>query len=117
MGLCKLLMITPPLMGELGALVVLCAVMAAGTFVTGCLPLFFGLSRIGLRRLELWGSGLLIGAALTVVIPEGITSVYSGHHCPDPSKGITASPFVDRSNLIAACLLGGFMLMFVCVFF
>jgi hypothetical protein len=57
-------MITPPLMGELGALVVLCAVMAAGTFVTGCLPLFFGLSRIGLRRLELWGSGLLIGAAL-----------------------------------------------------
>ncbi|WFD00196.1 hypothetical protein MYAM1_002943 [Malassezia yamatoensis] len=48
--------------------------MAIGTYAIGLLPLFFHLSRNGLRMLELWGSGLLLGAALTVVIPEGIAS-------------------------------------------
>lgn len=34
----------------------------------GILPLVFHLSRGGLRKLELWGAGLLLGAALTTLV-------------------------------------------------
>lgn len=98
-------------MGDLGALIALGTVMAVCTFVTGCLPLVFGLSRVALRRLELWGSGLLIGAALTVVIPEGIASVFGSNGGAGlPS---TTDTWVTRTDIIAFCLLSGFMLMFV----
>ncbi|WFD34914.1 hypothetical protein MCUN1_001759 [Malassezia cuniculi] len=96
----------------LGALVALGVAMAVGTFVTGCLPLFISLSRRGLRRLELWGSGLLIGAALTIVIPEGIASVY-GSHRNDGALNGDSEPIINHPDIIAACLLGGFMLMFM----
>lgn len=55
----------------------LCVVlaMAAGTTVFGALPLVLPLARAKLRYIELIGSGLLLGAAFTVVIPEGIATV------------------------------------------
>ena len=61
-----------------GALLVLtCLFMSVCTYGVGTLPLAFQLSRHSLRKLELWGAGLLLGAALTVVIPEGIQNVYA----------------------------------------
>ena len=95
-------------------LVSVCAVMALGTYAIGLLPLFFQLSRNGLRMLELWGSGLLLGAALTVVIPEGIASVYKGSDvCRDGEPIHEQSGRLTSKDLIAVCLLSGFLLMFM----
>jgi len=49
-------------------LLLVCVAMAVGTFAIGILPLVFHLSRGGLRKLELWGAGLLLGAALTTLV-------------------------------------------------
>ncbi|WFD44299.1 hypothetical protein MPSI1_002966 [Malassezia psittaci] len=85
-------------------LVGICVVMAIGTYAIGLLPLFFHLSRNGLRMLELWGSGLLLGAALTVVIPEGIASVYKGSHiCRDGQPIHQDSSKLTSKDLIAVC--------------
>lgn len=90
-----------------GAVLVLtCLFMGVCTYGVGTLPLAFQLSRHSLRKLELWGAGLLLGAALTVVIPEGIQNVYAarvdgGQHMLAPK------------DLVAFCLLGGFLLMLV----
>lgn len=66
--------------------------------------------------LELWGSGLLLGAALTVVIPEGIASVYKGSRLAhDGAPANDAHGRLTSKDLIAACLLSGFLLMFMYV--
>ena len=90
-----------------GALLVLtCLFMSVCTYGVGTLPLAFQLSRHSLRKLELWGAGLLLGAALTVVIPEGIQNVYA-------SRADGARYALPPKDLVAFCLLGGFLLMFV----
>jgi len=80
--------------------------MSVCTYGVGTLPLAFQLSRHSLRKLELWGAGLLLGAALTVVIPEGIQNVYA-------SRADGARYALPPKDLVAFCLLGGFLLMFV----
>ena len=86
-----------------GALLVLtCLFMSVCTYGVGTLPLPFQLSRHSLRKLELWGAGLLLGAALTVVIPEGIQNVYA-------SRADGARYALPPKDLVAFCLLGGFL--------
>ncbi|WFD04886.1 hypothetical protein MVES1_000211 [Malassezia vespertilionis] len=94
-------------MGEFLGLLTVCAAMLAGTYVVGTLPLAFQLSRDTLRKLELWGSGLLLGAALTVVIPEGIASVYQ------MEKDGASGKWLAAKDVVAVCLLSGFLLMFI----
>lgn len=106
----------PPHMWDVVGLAGVCVAMALGTYAIGTLPLFFQLSRNGLRMLELWGSGLLLGAALTVVIPEGIASVYKGSNlCGDGQPVRESNKHLTSKDLIAACLLSGFLLMFLYV--
>lgn len=103
-------------MGNVAALAVVCVAMACGTYLMGTLPLAFQLSRSGLRMLELWGSGLLLGAALTVVLPEGIANVYKGSElCHDGQPVHPPNGRLTSKDLIAACLLSGFLLMFLYV--
>lgn len=54
-----------------------CAGMVAGTFVCGIIPLYLSLSKTKLRMLEVIGAGLLVGASMTVVLPEGVQALYS----------------------------------------
>ncbi|WFD28545.1 hypothetical protein MNAN1_003557 [Malassezia nana] len=85
--------------------------LAVGTYVVGTMPLVFRLSRSSLRKLELWGAGLLLGAALTVVIPEGISNVYRGRICHDHQP--KEPHLLHSKDLVAFCLLSGFLLMFI----
>ncbi|KAI8452920.1 ZIP zinc transporter-domain-containing protein [Phakopsora pachyrhizi] len=52
--------------------------MFISTFITGYLPLIFsrGVSTLKFKKLSILSAGLIIGTALTVIIPEGIESVY-----------------------------------------
>lgn len=56
-------------------LLVVVLAMAVGTMAFGSLPLFLPLGQAKLRYVELVGSGLLLGASFTIVIPEGVGTV------------------------------------------
>ena len=56
--------------------------MLVGTLICGTIPLHVPLSKTKLRVLEVMGAGLLVGASMTVVLPEGVSALFktgSGH--------------------------------------
>ncbi|KAK7531826.1 ZIP metal ion transporter-like protein [Phyllosticta citricarpa] len=57
-------------------------IMAISSFLAGSLPLSFSLSQRNLRFISALGSGVLIGTALIVIIPEGIETLYTAHSDP-----------------------------------
>ncbi|KAF2423692.1 Zinc/iron permease [Tothia fuscella] len=58
-------------------LLTLGAIMAFASFLAGSLPLFFAMSPRRMRVISSIGTGLLVGTALIVIIPEGIETLYS----------------------------------------
>lgn len=69
--------------GPLGELTVLCAVLFAGSMVSGYAPLAFSIAPHVLLVLTTIGAGLLVGTALIVIIPEGVATLYSiSKHVP-----------------------------------
>lgn len=91
-------------------LFIVCILMGVCTYAVGTLPLAFQLSRRSLRKLELFGAGLLLGAAMTVVIPEGIQNVYSDH---SGSGGHDDEGLMSPKDVVALCLLTGFLFMLI----
>lgn len=82
----------------------------AASFGVGYLPLAFDvISGKRLNVISVFGMGLLVGAALTIIIPEGVDTLYSsfpeGDH--DDHNHQTTSP----SHVIGIALLSGFALM------
>ncbi|KAJ4298105.1 hypothetical protein N0V90_006004 [Kalmusia sp. IMI 367209] len=69
-------------------------IMAIASFLAGILPLSFSLSPRQLRTVSLLGAGVLVGASLIVIIPEGIETMYSAaikshaHNVPHPQPKI-----------------------------
>ncbi|KAJ6585216.1 Zinc/iron permease [Mycena capillaripes] len=82
------------------ALLMMSALLGASSFLFGILPLAFTLSKHHITRFSTLGSGILIGTALGVIIPEGIEAL--AHH----SKELPTSQ-------IALSLIAGFTFMMV----
>ncbi|KAF9077489.1 Zinc/iron permease [Rhodocollybia butyracea] len=76
--------------------------LGASSFGCGMLPLSFVFSKSHLVRLTTLGSGLLLGTALGVIIPEGIEALADAH----PTSEISPSR-------VALALLCGFIIMLV----
>jgi len=111
------------------ALFLMSCVMGLSSFAVGSLPLTFSFSResLGLldsemRLYEQWtwedarlkmlttyGMGLLIGAALAVIIPEGIETLYDS--LPTAGEGVSSLPLSDPGRVIAISLILGFSVM------
>jgi len=83
------------------ALLIMSALLGASSFLFGMLPLSFVLSKHHITRFSTLGSGILIGTALGVIIPEGIETLA---HASDGKL---------PSNQIALSLIAGFTLMMV----
>lgn len=64
-------------MDQLHLLLLLSTSMLIGSFLSGIVPMAFKLSDSKSRLLALMGSGILVGTALAIIIPEGIDSIYS----------------------------------------
>ncbi|KAM7543146.1 hypothetical protein Aperf_G00000010335 [Anoplocephala perfoliata] len=62
------------------ALVVLCILMFLGCYAAGYIPLAFTYSPHNLRLVTIVGAGLLVGAALAIIIPEGVATIYGIQH-------------------------------------
>lgn len=58
-------------------LILLVIVMLIGSYLAGSIPLVVSLSEEKLKVVTVFGAGLLVGTALTVIIPEGIRALYS----------------------------------------
>lgn len=81
---------------------------------SGHIPLAFNLSERRVRHLSDFGTGLLVGAALSIIIPEGVDAVYSataesehGHERRDEHH------HGSQVTAIALALLIGFITMSV----
>ncbi|KZW03366.1 Zinc/iron permease [Exidia glandulosa HHB12029] len=85
-------------MASFYTLLAMCGLMFAVSLGMGILPLSVSFSRTRLAQLSTFGVGLLLGAGLGVVIPEGIESV-------TPANGPVPT------HTIALALLGGFAAM------
>ncbi|KAF7365001.1 Beta-lactamase class penicillin binding protein [Mycena venus] len=82
------------------ALLVMSALLGASSFLFGMLPLSFVFSKHHITRFSTLGSGILIGTALGVIIPEGIETLA---HASDKLP----------TNQIALSLIAGFTFMMV----
>lgn len=68
------------------------------SFLAGSLPLSFSLTQRQLRLISTLGTGVLVGTALIVIIPEGIETLYSStsiSHISEP--GQPPEPVVDTT--------------------
>ena len=68
-----------------GGVLVMSLVMLLGSYIAGSIPLFFSLSEEKLQLVSVMGAGLLVGTALSVIIPEGMQTLnmayrWSGLH-------------------------------------
>jgi len=84
------------------SVVVMSALLGVAAFGIGNLPLFFTFSKSRIQYLSTLGTGLLLGASLGVVIPEGIETITK-----DSSNGEVPT------STIALCLLAGFAFMMI----
>ncbi|KAK0464651.1 Zinc/iron permease [Desarmillaria tabescens] len=84
------------------ALFVMTALLGVSSFACGILPLSFTFSRSHLLRLTLIGTGLLLGTALGVIIPEGIEALVKAQIDPEL-----------LSSRVALSLLFGFTAMLI----
>lgn len=73
-------------MDETFVLILLVVVMLIGSYIAGSIPLVVTLSEDKLKKVTVFGAGLLVGTALAVIIPEGIRALYSD---------IVSAPHVD----------------------
>jgi zinc transporter 9 len=75
------------------------------SFLAGSLPLSFSLSQRQMRLISAVGTGLLVGTALIVIIPEGIETMYNAAASPQPPKA-KAVEETKKGGLAALALHG-----------
>ncbi|KAL1501493.1 hypothetical protein ABEB36_006804 [Hypothenemus hampei] len=102
-------------MEETPVLLGLALVMLVGSFLAGSIPLFFSFSEDKLKKITVFGAGLLVGTALAVIIPEGVRSMVSDHDFTAHSQNGSASPQEpnDPLSVIGVSLVTGFIFMLV----
>lgn len=95
--------------------------MFLGSYVSGSIPMIFSFSEERLRTLTVFGSGILIGTALSVILPEGVNSIYHSdsdahHHHTHSARPLStpSSPHKPAENehmIIGITLVLGFIFM------
>eukprot|EP00088_Acartia_fossae_P044438 TRINITY_DN4719_c0_g1_i1.p1 TRINITY_DN4719_c0_g1~~TRINITY_DN4719_c0_g1_i1.p1 ORF type:complete len:306 (-),score=59.95 TRINITY_DN4719_c0_g1_i1:273-1190(-) len=113
-------------------LVILSMVMLFGSYLSGSIPLFMSLSEEKLQLVSVLGAGLLLGTALSVIIPEGMQTLnmaynmhkseehhggggHSHHGADDAGSGSGDSDHHDNPvpHLIGVSLVLGFIFMLI----
>lgn len=101
-------------------LVLLSLAMLVGCYIAGSIPLVMTMSEDRMEVVTVLGAGLLVGTALTVIIPEGVNTLFSlqTHHKPHAGGaegshggGEEDHPLTEPHNLVGPPLVLGFLLM------
>ncbi|KAJ1663382.1 hypothetical protein IW140_001880 [Coemansia sp. RSA 1813] len=85
--------------------------MFAGSWAAGCVPLYVKMDNAKFNLLALFGAGLLIGAALAVILPEGVETMIKALMSKNPSSTDELTDSVNTT--IGWSLVAGFCLMFL----
>lgn len=94
-------------------LILLSLSMLFGSYFAGIIPLVFNFSEEKVRLLTILGSGILVGTALSVIIPEGVNTLYASHefhHHLQSEKINVKIENIDHSS-IGLTLIIGFVFM------
>ncbi|KAF5283111.1 hypothetical protein FQA39_LY17418 [Lamprigera yunnana] len=97
-------------MEETLMLVALAIVMLIGSYIAGSIPLFINFSEEKLKKVTVFGSGLLVGTALAVIIPEGVRSLTMTQLKVNESTSINHKQG-DPFSVIGFSLVLGFVFM------
>ncbi|KAF8746736.1 ZIP Zinc transporter, partial [Rhizoctonia solani] len=89
-------------------LVMMCTLLGGASFGLGLLPLILTFSKTRISQISTIGTGLLLGAAMGIVIPEGIEAL---HHANESTRTSEKGEDEVPTRTIALCLLSGFTLM------
>ncbi|PIA15059.1 Zinc/iron permease [Coemansia reversa NRRL 1564] len=84
--------------------------MFAGSWVAGCVPLYVRMDQRKFSILALFGAGLLIGAALAVILPEGVETL-SKSMLTKQQKKDTDELVESMNSTIGWSLVAGFCTM------
>ncbi|KAJ1961633.1 hypothetical protein IWQ62_003799 [Dispira parvispora] len=89
--------------------------MFLGSLVVGYVPLVLRLSENRLRLVTVFGSGLLLGTALLVILPEGIDTLYRANALANPPSPADSHAEVSSGghHWIGIALVLGFAWMFL----
>ncbi|XP_066148852.1 zinc transporter ZIP9 isoform X1 [Euwallacea fornicatus] len=89
--------------------------MLAGALGAGYLPLVYRFEEEKLKKIILFGAGLLVGTALAVIIPEGVRSMISEQPVPTHAHNESANSqdSSDPLSVIGVSLVVGFIFMLV----
>jgi len=102
-------------------LIIFSFVMLFGSYLAGSIPLFMSLSEEKLQLVSVLGAGLLLGTALSVIIPEGMQtlnmaySINKENHHHSHEGGHEEEDHQDNPvpHLIGVSLVLGFIIMMV----
>lgn len=97
----------------LARLLLLSGLMLVATVLAAFFPLFVRFSPRKLALISTFSQGLLIGAALSVVIPEGVEAVYANAGQSHSHEGAEHAEHSSSAGYIGVALLTGFILMSV----
>lgn len=84
------------------SLILLAALMAAASFAAGTLPWRLGVQLHQINAVSALSMGILLGTVLSLVIPEGVETVFDA-----PSDYL----IIPKSSAIGLSLVSGFMIM------
>ncbi|CAG0895095.1 unnamed protein product [Darwinula stevensoni] len=102
-------------MDDVWLLALLCLAMLLGCFVAGTIPLVFSMSEEKLQLVSVLGAGLLVGTALSVIIPEGVNSLCEVPHTSSLPSGAKNEPAshkgLEPHAIIGMALVFGFVFM------
>ncbi|KAJ8917280.1 hypothetical protein NQ315_002297 [Exocentrus adspersus] len=98
-------------MEETFMLLSLVLVMLVGSFLAGSIPLFFSFSEDKLKKISVFGAGLLVGTALAVIIPEGVRSLIPEDLHQHPHNESETQEHKDPLSAIGISLVLGFIFM------
>ncbi|KAJ2617526.1 hypothetical protein H4S08_000274 [Coemansia sp. RSA 1365] len=86
--------------------------MFAGSWVAGCVPLYVHMDQRKFSIMALFGAGLLIGAALAVILPEGVEALSKAMLTKQQNKD-TDELVESMNTTIGWSLVAGFCTMFL----
>ncbi|KAJ2336861.1 hypothetical protein GGF44_004300 [Coemansia sp. RSA 1694] len=87
--------------------------MFAGSWAAGCVPLYVRMDQRKFNLLALFGAGLLIGAALAVILPEGVETLSRSLLSHKPKTESDGDMVESMNTTIGWTLVAGFSLMFL----
>ena len=85
-------------MDDFGNLVILCILMFGLTYIIGYLPMIFKLSQKRLESISIFGAGFLLGTALIVIVPEGLSVLMETSGILQPNH-TTHDPHIHHNHI------------------